>query len=75
MGNDMERTQVLNGYGLKIVRFTNKEIEENFDDVKQMIYDLINSSASSDSVHPLNKGGRLKAPLDKEGGIKGGINL
>ncbi|MFA6160827.1 MAG: endonuclease domain-containing protein [Patescibacteria group bacterium] len=43
IGNDSVRTSVLEGYGLRIIRFTNKEVTENFEVVKKVIYDLINS--------------------------------
>ena len=33
MQNDKFRTEILKGYDLKIIRFTNKQIDENFDGV------------------------------------------
>lgn len=36
---DEERTQILEGYGLSIVRFTNQEVMNNFDAVCQRIED------------------------------------
>lgn len=43
IGNDRIRTSVLAGYGLRVKRFTNLEIDQNFDVVKQLIYDWIQS--------------------------------
>ena len=35
---DKERTAVLNGFNLRVIRFTNREINENFDDVCEKIH-------------------------------------
>ena len=34
---DERRTQVLEGYGLRVIRFTNLEVEHNFEAVCQVI--------------------------------------
>ena len=34
---DRERTNILNGYGLNVMRYTNFEIEHNFDEVCKVI--------------------------------------
>ena len=39
---DEERTQVLEGYGLSVIRFTNQEVLNNFDSVCQKIGDWVN---------------------------------
>jgi very-short-patch-repair endonuclease len=38
---DSYRTQILQGYGLTVIRFTNEEIMDKFDGVCQIIEDLI----------------------------------
>lgn len=38
---DAERTQILQGYGLKVIRFTNVEVLQNFEGVCQELWDLI----------------------------------
>jgi len=38
---DRERTAVLSGYDLTILRFSNSDIDERFDEVKQVIYDKL----------------------------------
>ena len=38
--HDIERTAILNGYGLKVIRFSNNEIVNHFDEVKQKITDM-----------------------------------
>ena len=38
---DSERTKVLNAYGLDVIRFTNKDIEENFNGVCEHINNCI----------------------------------
>ncbi|BAY32733.1 hypothetical protein NIES2107_46230 [Nostoc carneum NIES-2107] len=38
---DIERTRVLEGYGLKIIRFTNSQVLNQFDSVCEQIQDLI----------------------------------
>jgi very-short-patch-repair endonuclease len=47
---DMERTQVLEGYGLKVMRFNNSEVLSNLEGVCGQIEGLIPPT-------PLNKGG------------------
>ena len=37
LGYDRERTNILNGYGLNVMRYTNFEIEHNFDEVCKVI--------------------------------------
>jgi very-short-patch-repair endonuclease len=34
---DEERTKILNGYGIEVIRFTNQEIDNEFEDVCQSI--------------------------------------
>jgi very-short-patch-repair endonuclease len=43
---DRERTQLLNGYGLQVVRFTNQEVLSEFESVCQKIADLTISQPS-----------------------------
>ena len=38
---DMERTKVLEGYGIKIIRFTNNDVMNNYEDVCDEILRLI----------------------------------
>ncbi|HIK06232.1 MAG TPA: endonuclease domain-containing protein [Trichormus sp. M33_DOE_039] len=38
---DMERTQILEGYGLRVIRFTNSQVLNQFNSVCQQIQDLI----------------------------------
>ena len=38
---DAERTRILEGYGLKVIRFTNVEVLQNFEGVCQELWDLI----------------------------------
>jgi very-short-patch-repair endonuclease len=37
---DLERTDILKGHGLKIVRFTNSEVLNNFESVCQILEDI-----------------------------------
>jgi very-short-patch-repair endonuclease len=39
---DAERSAILSGYGIKIIRFTNKEVINNFDVVCQQIDNIFN---------------------------------
>jgi very-short-patch-repair endonuclease len=48
--SDEERTKVLEGYGLRVVRFTNGEVMHQFEGVCQQIEELIPPT-------PLKKGG------------------
>lgn len=36
---DKKRSEILNGYGLTVLRFTNSDIDVSFETVKQVIYD------------------------------------
>jgi len=47
---DQARTQVLEGYGLKVMRFTNDEVLNNFEDVCRQVAEMIPPT-------PLFKGG------------------
>ncbi len=47
---DWERTQILEGYGLKVLRFTNDEVLNNWEGVCRLIEEEIPPT-------PLNKGG------------------
>ncbi|GBE76060.1 hypothetical protein myaer87_32870 [Microcystis aeruginosa NIES-87] len=47
---DLERTQILSGYGLTVIRFTNQEVLSNFEGVCGVIGSLIPPT-------PLDKGG------------------
>jgi len=38
---DKIRTAILHGYGLTVLRFSNGDINERFDEVKQVIYDKL----------------------------------
>ncbi|AFZ49381.1 endonuclease domain-containing protein [Dactylococcopsis salina] len=46
---DRERTEVLQGYGLRVIRFNNEEVLQNFTGVVGMIEDLISSNFSDQS--------------------------
>jgi len=77
---DKRRTEILEGYGLRVIRFTNIDVLKNFEGVCKVIEDITPQSPLTNgteipSVFPLNKGGNIPpiSPLDK-GGIKGGIN-
>ncbi|NCR53006.1 MAG: endonuclease domain-containing protein [Microcystis aeruginosa L211-07] len=48
--HDLERTQILAGYGLTVIRFTNQEVLSNFEGVCGVIASLIPPT-------PLDKGG------------------
>ena len=39
--SDKERTEILQNYGLKVIRFSNKEVEENFESVCRKISEQI----------------------------------
>ena len=41
--SDAERTEILQNYGLKVIRFSNKEVEENFEYVCRKINEQIPS--------------------------------
>ena len=56
---DQARTRVLERYGLKVMRFTNKEVLENFDAVCAAIEEI--------PPPPLDKGGYSDSPLGKRG--------
>ena len=43
---DRERTQILESYGLRVMRFTNREVIEAFDSVCCLIEQVISQSAS-----------------------------
>mgnify|MGYP002777116584 FL=1 len=40
---DLERTQILEGYGLKVIRFTNDEVMKTFEGVCARIEELVNN--------------------------------
>jgi very-short-patch-repair endonuclease len=40
---DLKRTQILEGYGLKVIRFTNDEVLKSFEGVCVRIDELVNS--------------------------------
>ncbi len=42
-GSDMERTQILNAYGIEVMRFTNQEVDTLFPDVCRKIDEVIQS--------------------------------
>ena len=46
---DAERSAILSGYGIKIIRFTNKEVTNNFDLVCQQIDNIFNLNQSPPS--------------------------
>ncbi len=48
---DQQRTKILESYGLKVIRFTNREIMDNFREVCSEIASVINRTRS-----PLRKG-------------------
>ena len=56
---DQARTHILEGYGLRVMRFTNKEVLENFDAVCAAIEEI--------PPTPLDKGGYPESPLGKRG--------
>jgi very-short-patch-repair endonuclease len=41
---DEERSRILEGYGLRVARFSNREVMENFDGVCQMIEQMCSAS-------------------------------
>jgi len=43
MMSDKERSAMLENYGLMVMRFTNREIMQNFDDVKAKLYEITTS--------------------------------
>ena len=43
LGYDEERTNILNGYDLEVIRFSNYEVDNNFEEVCRMIDDIIKS--------------------------------
>lgn len=43
-GYDIERTKILENYNLKVIRFTNTEVEAEFDKVCQIIIDELNQN-------------------------------
>ncbi len=65
---DKERTAVLQGYGLKVVRFTNPEVLESFDAVCEIIDKNIEKNLNDNSpLAPLVEGGTnaQKVPLSE----------
>ncbi len=56
---DQARSHILEGYGLKVMRFTNTEVLENFDAVCATIEGI--------PPTPLDKGGYPDSPLSKGG--------
>ncbi len=56
---DKHRTEVLNSFGIKIIRFTNKEVYENLEEVRFSIMLEVNLSnkfaTSAISLYPLNR--------------------
>ncbi|OUC14850.1 MAG: endonuclease [Alkalinema sp. CACIAM 70d] len=42
--HDQERTQILEGYGLTVVRFTNEEVLNDFENVRQTITKILSKS-------------------------------
>jgi very-short-patch-repair endonuclease len=61
---DQQRSHILEGYGLKVIRFTNTEVLENFDAVCSAIEGI--------PPPPLDKGGYPDSPLSK--GCEGGFS-
>ncbi|MCD8485772.1 MAG: endonuclease domain-containing protein [Desertifilum sp.] len=55
---DQERSQILESYGLRIVRFTNREVLEDFEGVCEKLRELI-------PPNPLKKGGFEEGRLRK----------
>ncbi len=49
---DAERTQILEGYGLKVIRFTNEDVLNNFEGVCQQIEELIRPNILKDPPNP-----------------------
>lgn len=45
---DKERTKILNGYGLRIIRFSNNDIDKNFVKVCEQINSAINEYLTTD---------------------------
>ncbi len=58
---DLQRTKVLEGYGLKVIRFTNDEVLNNLEGVCQVIEGLIPPSP------PLSRGVQEKSSLLRQG--------
>ena len=51
--SDEKRTQILEQYGLYVLRFSNKEVDDNFDGVCKMIDKVINERMKISSGSPL----------------------
>ena len=48
---DIERTKQLNSLGLKVLRFTNNEVDHNFIDVCAAIQETVESSLRAENTH------------------------
>ncbi len=73
---DEERTQILESYGLRVIRFTNKQVMHDFKRVCETIESIPPQSPLSKGIppqSPLSKGIPPQSPLGK-GGNEGGIN-
>ncbi|MFA6446851.1 MAG: endonuclease domain-containing protein [Patescibacteria group bacterium] len=55
-GHDLERTAILESYGLEVVRFTNDEILNNFDETIHRIIKLINRPLPKGTAPPSEGG-------------------
>jgi very-short-patch-repair endonuclease len=53
---DQRRTEILEGYGLRVIRFSNRDVLENFDGVCWQIGEIISIKMNKLSS-PLFKGG------------------
>ena len=51
--SDAKRTQILEQYGIYVLRFSNKEVDDNFDGVCKMIDKVINERMETSSGSPL----------------------
>ena len=51
--NDKKRSEVLEKYGLCVLRFSNKDIDDNFEGVCYMIDKIINERTQSEQTDPL----------------------
>ena len=46
VANDLKRTEFLEGYGLKVIRISNRDVNRNFEEVCEYINEMVNQSLS-----------------------------
>ena len=62
LASDQERTAILESYGLKVVRYSNREIDREFSAVCEDIISLINERTPSPPLRGTSPKGRGKHP-------------